>query len=210
MAKNKFYVVWEGKKPGIYKTWAECKANINRISGAKYKSFESIELAKKAFAGNYDEYKGKTFKVSSLTKDQIEKIGKPNLDSVAVDASCIGNPGLMEYNGVDTKTKRVLFSSQVFKESSNNIGEFLAVVHALALLKKNNDSRSIYSDSKIAIGWVKAKKCKTNIVKTVKNDPVFQLIERAENWLQQNSYTNSILKWETKAWGEIPADYGRK
>jgi ribonuclease HI len=210
MAKNKFYVVWEGKKPGIYKTWAECKANINRILGAKYKSFESIELAKKAFAGNYDEYKGKTFKVSSLTKDQIEKIGKPNLDSVAVDASCIGNPGLMEYNGVDTKTKRVLFSSQVFKESSNNIGEFLAVVHALALLKKNNDSRSIYSDSKIAIGWVKAKKCKTNIVKTVKNDPVFQLIERAENWLQQNSYTNSILKWETKAWGEIPADYGRK
>lgn len=210
MAKNKFYVVWEGKKPGIYKTWAECKANINRISGAKYKSFESIELAKKAFAGNYDEYKGKTFKVSSLTKDQIEKIGKPNLDSVAVDASCIGNPGLMEYNGVDTKTKRVLFSSQVFKESSNNIGEFLAVVHALALLKKNNDSRSIYSDSKIAIGWVKAKKCKTNIAKTAKNDPVFQLIERAENWLQQNSYTNSILKWETKAWGEIPADYGRK
>lgn len=210
MANKKFYVVWEGKKIGIYKTWKDCKANVDGVAGAKYKSFESEVLAKKAFAGNYNDYKGKTFKISSLTKEEIAKIGKPNIDSISVDASCIGNPGLMEYNGVDTKTKTKIFSSQIFKESSNNIGEFLAIVHALALLKKNNDNRPIYSDSKIAISWVKAKKCRTNVAKTTNNESVFQLIERAENWLQQNMYANSILKWETKAWGEISADYGRK
>jgi ribonuclease HI len=35
-------------------------------------------------------------------------------------------------------------------------------------------------------------------------------MERAEKWLLSNEFSNEILKWETKAWGEIPADFGRK
>lgn len=37
------------------------------------------------------------------------------------------------------------------------------------------------------------------------------MIERAERWLQTNSYSEMPLrKWETAQWGEIPADFGRK
>ncbi|MCX6055609.1 MAG: hypothetical protein NTZ74_11975 [Chloroflexi bacterium] len=42
------------------------------------------------------------------------------------------------------------------------------------------------------------------------NGPIFDWITRAEDWLDNNEYSNKLLKWDTIAWGEIPADYGRK
>ena len=96
------------------------------------------------------------------------------------------------------------------KQGTNNIGEFLAIVHGLALLKQKNNPMPIYSDSRNAIAWVRQKKCKTQLERTAANEPIFQLIARAEAWLQNNSYTTRIIKWETSEWGEIPADFGRK
>ena len=135
---------------------------------------------------------------------------KPILDSICVDASTIQNPGPTEYRGVDTKTKEIIFELKL-DEATNNIGEFLAIVHALALYKKNGEElKIIYSDSLNAISWVKQKKCKTKYEKTDTNEKVFDLIERAVIWLQNNHYDTKILKWNTGAWGQIPADYGRK
>ena len=208
--KEKFYVVWEGNRPGIYLKWDDCKAAVKGYSGAKYKSFENFEEAKKAYNGNYNDYKGKPKSKKALSSTELEKIGEPNLYSIAVDAASSGNPGKMEYRGVDTQTGKQLFHQGPFQQGTNNIGEFLALVHGLAYLKKKNSDRIIYSDSKIAIGWVKKKECKTNLKKTSKNAVLFDLIERATVWLKQNTYTTKIVKWETKAWGEIPADFGRK
>ncbi|MCW8980269.1 MAG: ribonuclease H, partial [Altibacter sp.] len=70
--------------------------------------------------------------------------------------------------------------------------------------------RMIYTDSRIAMGWVKRKKCNTKLKQTAKNAYLFELVSRAEQWLKNNSYSTKIVKWETKAWGEIPADFGRK
>lgn len=135
---------------------------------------------------------------------------KPILDSIAVDASTIHNPGPTEYRGVDTKTKRLIFEMKL-DEATNNIGEFLAIVHALALYKKKGEElKIIYSDSENAISWVKQKKCKTKYERTDKNEKVFDIIQRAVTWLETNQYNTQILKWNTGAWGEIPADYGRK
>ena len=211
MAKQKFYVVWEGKEPGVYTTWEACKRVVDGFPGAKYKSFSTLAEAEYAFEGAYEEYKGKnTLQSNDLTQEQIEKIGKPVLNAVAVDAACSGNPGLMEYQGVDMQTGETLFKMGPFDESTNNVGEFLALVHAASLLKKNQDKRIIYSDSKIALGWVRQKKCKTKLVKRMANFESFALIERAEKWLQANVIENPLVKWETKVWGEIPADFGRK
>jgi ribonuclease HI len=116
----------------------------------------------------------------------------------------------MEYRGVDTKTKKQLFIQGPFEEGTNNIGEFLAIVHGLAFLKQNNSDRLIYTDSKTAISWVKKKTCNTKLERNEKNKALFELVERAINWLKTNSYKTIIVKWETKAWGEIPADFGRK
>ncbi len=208
--KEKFYVVWEGHRPGIYTKWDDCKAAVKGYPNAKYKSFESFDVAKKAYNGDYEDYKGKTKPKKILTTDQLSKIGEPNLYSIAVDAASSGNPGIMEYRGVDTQTEKQLFHQGPFKQGTNNIGEFLALVHGLAYLKKKNSDRIIYSDSKIAIGWVKQKTCKTKLKRTTKNAAMFDLVDRAIQWLKENNYTTKIVKWETKAWGEIPADFGRK
>ena len=52
MAQKKFYVVWQGVKPGIYSSWEECKAQVSGFENARYKSFPSMEEAKKAFGEN--------------------------------------------------------------------------------------------------------------------------------------------------------------
>jgi ribonuclease HI len=117
----------------------------------------------------------------------------------------------MEYRGVLTHNKKQLFIKGPFKKGTNNIGEFLALVHGIALLKsKNKANIPIYSDSRIAMSWVKKKQCRTNLVFDASNKDLLDLIKRAEKWLEENTYNNPILKWETKAWGEIPADFGRK
>ena len=95
-------------------------------------------------------------------------------------------------------------------KGTNNIGEFLAIVHGLALLKQKGFDMPIYSDSATAISWVKQKKCKTKLPRTQETEDLFIVIERAEKWLNENKYTTRIIKWETKKWGEIPADFGRK
>ena len=116
----------------------------------------------------------------------------------------------MEYRGVDTKTKKELFKQGPFEEGTNNIGEFLAIVHGLAFLKQNTSNRIIYTDSRTALSWVKKKTCNTKLEKADKNKTLFELVDRAVNWLKTNDYKTVIVKWETKAWGEIPADFGRK
>ncbi len=208
--KEKFYVVWEGKKPGIYTTWKDCKAMTAGHAGAKYKSFESFAQAKTAFNSSYNDYKGTTTRKKGLTTEEKAKFGLPNYYSIAVDAASAGNPGIMEYRGVDTQTQKQLFHQGPFKQGTNNIGEFLALVHGLAYLKKIGSDRILYSDSRIAMGWVQKKKCKTTLQENAKNKDVLALVQRAEQWLKTNTYTTTIVKWETKAWGEIPADFGRK
>ena len=128
----------------------------------------------------------------------------------AVDAACSGNPGRMEYRGVDLRTGEVVFHlGPVF--GTNNIGEFLAIVHALALMKKKGICLMIYSDSRNAILWVKKGKCNTKLAHNSKTAPIYDLIGRAEAWLAANGTGEvKITKWETSRWGEIPADFGRK
>ncbi len=204
-------MIWQGHKTGVFTSWNVCKKLIKDFSGAQYKSFSSLKLAEEAFKGNYFDYVGKKDdSKSSLSKAELEKIGLPNYNSISVDAASSGNPGIMEYRGVDTKSKQQLFIQGPFAQGTNNIGEFLALVHGLSFLKKHKSERLIYTDSRTAMSWVRKKKCNTKLERNAKNKPVFDLVDRAETWLKTNTYTTTIVKWETKAWGEIPADFGRK
>ncbi|WP_425076308.1 viroplasmin family protein [Psychroserpens sp. S379A] len=209
--KKKYYTVWKGHHTGVFESWDDCKAQIKDFQGAQYKSFSTFEAAKKAYKGNYKDYIGKSKKFTSeLSEAQLKKIGQPNYKSIAVDAASSGNPGKMEYRGVETKSKKQLFIQGPFEEGTNNIGEFLAIVHGLAFLKKNNSDLIIYTDSRTAMSWVRKKACNTKLERNAKNKALFELVDRAIDWLKNNTYKTTIVKWETKAWGEIPADFGRK
>ena len=210
MPKNKFYVVWAGKKPGIFNSWEKCKKQVDGVDGAKYKGFPTEELAKSAFQDNFEKYIYKDLNAPKKIVCSNPLIGEPIQDSICVDAACKGNPGILEYRGVDTKSGAELFRQGPFPEGTVNIGEFLAVVHALAYLKQRNSDWPVYSDSKTAIAWLKNRSIKSTLHRNEKNDPLFSLIDRALNWLQANSWKNRVIKWETEYWGEIPADFGRK
>lgn len=205
MAKQKYYAVWDGVNPGIYDSWTDCQLQIKGYEGAKYKSFDTREEAEAALLSSPYKYIGKNAKPDNV----LTYPSTIHENSLAVDAACSGNPGAMEYRGVHIASRQQIFHFGPMK-GTNNIGEFLAIVHGLALLKKNNWEMPIYSDSRNAISWVQQKKCKTQLPRTPETEELFQIIERAEKWLRENTYTTPILKWETKEWGEIPADFGRK
>ncbi len=131
-------------------------------------------------------------------------------NAIAVDAACSGNPGPMEYQGIDLATGARIFHFGPIR-GTNNIGEFLAIVHALALIEQQGTvDKTVYSDSYNAILWVKKKQCKTKLARTPDTKELFKIIARAENWLQTHAVKTPIVKWETGKWGEVPADFGRK
>ncbi len=214
MTKEKYYTVWKGVNPGVYNSWTDCQLQIKSFKGALYKSFNTKEEAEHAFASPAHEYIGagkssdnkKTRNSSRPLSPLPETFG---FDCLAVDAACSGNPGAMEYRGVYIRTREQIFHYGPV-HGTNNIGEFLAIVHGLALIKQKGLNMPIYSDSRTAISWVKQKKCKTTLVRNNKTEGLFIMVERAENWLKNNDYSTPIYKWETEEWGEIPADFGRK
>jgi ribonuclease HI len=209
MPKQKYYVVWSGHRPGVYSTWSECQQQISGYPGAKYKSFARRDDAEKAFTESYDSYVGQATKTLRKTPDELAALGV-NLESVSTDAACSGNPGDLEYQAVDTRTREVLFHRGPFPEGTINIGEFLAIVHALAWLKQAGRNCPVYSDSRVAIGWVRDRAVNTRLVRTAANAPLFERLDRAVRWLVENNCSSPILKWQTDRWGENPADFDRK
>lgn len=210
MAKIKFYVVWKGRQTGVFETWDECKAQTDGYPQAIFKSFETLELAQQAFNGSSYDFIGKNVQKLALSEEELLLIGKPIEDSIAVDGAWNNNTGIVEYQGVFIKDKKNIFKMGPFDDGTINIVEFLAIVHALAHCKKHDISLPIYSDSKIALAWIRDKEARTDHKPSDKNKKLFELMDRATKWLNENEYENKVLKWESKAWGENPADYGRK
>ncbi|MDE6021917.1 MAG: ribonuclease H family protein [Muribaculaceae bacterium] len=220
MAKQKFYVVWVGREPGVYDNWSDCEEQILNFPNAKFKGFDSSEEAAKAFRGNNDDSNpaelgslliGASDRRQSIP-DAPAYLSNPDIDkdAWAVDASCLGNPGIMEYRGVVVATGKQLFKMGPFEQGTNNIGEFLAIVHALAEMYRRNEWHNIYSDSVTAQAWIRNRQIKTQLKQTDKNARLFELMGRALAWIRTHSWNVRIMKWQTELWGEIPADFGRK
>ena len=215
MAKQKYYVVWQGAETGIFSTWEECNQRVKGYKKARYKAFDTHAEAQQAFSMGFEAYRKAHPSARAAAKPTgpaaSTHAAPPTIsEAIAVDAACSGNPGAMEYRGVHQPSGQQVFHyGPVF--GTNNIGEFLAIVHALALLKaKQLPTMPIYSDSRNAQLWVKAKKCKTKLELRARTAEIHHLIARAEHWLETNTYANPIIKWQTDEWGEIPADFGRK
>ncbi len=223
--KQKYYVVWQGKQPGIYTDWDTCKAQVAGVQGAQYKGFDTLAEAEAAIKLPYGsvvrvenaERRAESGKstVLFIDNDGMTAIRPdaqpplPVLDALAVDAACSGNPGIMEYQGIYIPTRTQVFHYQAPK-GTNNIGEFLAIVHGLSYLKKHHLDQIIYSDSVNAMSWVRQKVCKSKLPDDASTAELWDFVHRAEQWLRTNTYTTEIRKWDTDRWGEIPADFGRK
>ncbi len=226
---SKFYVVWKGRNPGIYETWDDCKTQTVGFKGSSFKSYLTKEEAKSAYAsGSLKSANAKSANAKSTNaknanetgalpvKKSNPKVPKPHSDpifvknTISVDAACSGNPGPMEYRGVltDNPNEEIFHFGPM--EGTNNIGEFLAIVEGLKYLSSNGSDIPLYTDSITAMKWVRDKKAATTLKNTDKTAATFRLINEAEHWLHANAYETKIIKWDTKGWGEIKADFGRK
>lgn len=210
---RKYYVVWEGRAPGIYDSWEECHDQIDGYPGAKYKSYASQEAATEAFRGRPEQHMTFLRRLGTVKHAPVDYTSIPGirLDAWAVDGACSRNPGPMEYRGVRVADGAEIFRIGPFEGGTNNIGEYLALVHALALLHRAGDTTTpIYSDSRTGLAWLRRRAANTTLTPTPENASLRAVIARADAWLQTHTPANPILKWDTDRWGEIPADFGRK
>ena len=224
MANRKYYVVWNGVAPGIYDSWTECQLQIKGYKDARFKAFNSKQEAIEAYRGTPSEHLGLLRSIAPRLRGDSREAPQPdgalfNLamspiqGAIAVDGACASNPGPVEYRGVQVGTGRQLFRVGPLQGGTNNAGEYLAIVHALALLQKAGDTTTpVYTDSLTALSWFRHRSHRSKITPTPQNAPLIDLLRRADAWLATNSENikNPVLKWNTKAWGEIPADFGRK
>jgi len=205
MAKQKYYVVWYGRRTGIFTSWDACSAQVTGFTGARYKSFDNLAAAESA----YKTGPGPTGTKMISPVQWKMALTLPELPSICVDAACSGVPGPVEWRGVETESGRELFRFGPYPDGTNNVGEFLAIVQGQSWLADKAASMPVYSDSVNAILWVKSEKCRTKLEHTPRNVKLFELIALAEETLK-SSGPFRVLKWDTEMWGENPADFGRK
>lgn len=223
--KNKFYVVWVGHEPGIYRSWEDAQEQVNGYPGAQFKSYNDIDEATAAYRGDpktqldimksiLSHNPGFGRRDKTLPPRDYTLVPEIRLDAIAVDGACAGNPGKMEYRAV-----RVIDGAEVFRvgnktplKGTNNIAEYLAMIHLAALLQRNGDSTTpIYTDSKNTLSWLRRGSSHTTLKRTPETAATLDILARADAWLAANGpIKNPILKWNTERWGEIPADFGRK
>ena len=240
-AHPKYYVVWEGRDTGIFDSWDDCRDLVEGYPGARYKAFKSLEEASaayrrgadsgmnlfKAMAGRFNagDLDGQETPAEAAPTVDIPKptprpaapalpwLAHPGVrrDAIAVDAACSGNPGPMEYRCMRIADGKELFHMGPLDDGTNNIGEYLGIIHAAAALFNAGDTATpIYTDSRTALSWVRRRGSRTQLQATARNDRIFQLLARADRWIQTHTIANPLLKWDTSAWGEIPADFNRK
>ena len=204
-------MVWKGQTPGVYDNWEECESQIKGHQGAVYKGFATKAEAEQAFASSPDQYIVRKAPSPAPSPSGERRSGpSPVLPALAVDAACSGNPGVMEFRGVIADTGAEVFHRGPFEQGTNNIGEFLAIVLGLAYLKQNKLPWALYTDSRTALSWLRKGHADTKIEWNAANQDLFWMVRKAEMWLHDNTWTTPVYKWDTKSWGEIPADFGRK
>lgn len=130
-------------------------------------------------------------------------MSKPS-KGIAVDGGCSHNPGLAYYRAVDIATGKELFREDI-GVATNNIAEFLGLCHAIFYVRKNKIEEPIYTDSKTAMSWVRCRKANT----TFKEPNINNRLSAAARYLQSVNNVD-IRKWDTRSFGEIPADFGLK
>ncbi len=203
---KKWYVVWKGRRTGVFSRWEEVRPLVEGFSGAQFKAFPTREDAERAWRAGYAAVMGRAGSVGRWRTASRP----PRVPSLVVDAAASGPRGPMAYRGVRLDTGEEVFHEGPFPEGTVNIGEFLAIVHGLAWLAEHRLAWPVYSDSRVARQWVARGRCRTRLPRTAQNAALFERIAWAERWLAEHPQHNPVLAWDTVAWGEIPADFGRK
>ncbi|WP_345228155.1 ribonuclease H family protein [Hymenobacter koreensis] len=185
----------KGRLPGVFTSWEECNAQVKGFPGGKFMGFFTREEADAAWAA---------------AGESAEPIPEaPLQNSLVTKATWHPVTKAVEYQGAYYPSREVVFRVGPYQHGTNYLAEFLAIVHALAYCKQQGLALPVYSESQPALDWVRQGAVRTSYQRTLDNQPLFALVDRAEAWLKGNTYPNPLLRWYSRQWGENPADFGR-
>lgn len=178
---QKYYVVWKGRETGIFTTWAQCKAQVDKFAGAQYKSFPLLSEAESAFG-----HKISTHSSVAKTPNKSTESKKTPLSQVQItemlfdvkiftDGASVPNPGEAGAGiAVYENNKLTELWYGIYQTlGTNNTAELNALNQSFILATekiKKGYSVAIYCDSTYAIqsitkwaeGWSKKGWTKTS------------------------------------------------
>lgn len=163
---KKYYVVWRGREVGVFNTWAKCKAQTDSFSGAKYKSYPSLDEAESAFGAESknkqvtdSEITNKNKKKKSISLSQQQINDMPFDVKIFTDGACVPNPGeagtgLVAY---ENNTLSELWYGLYQSFGTNNTAELHGLNQALLLAREkllSGFTIGIFCDSKYSIDCI--------------------------------------------------------
>jgi ribonuclease HI len=168
MAKQKYYAVAVGRRPGIYTQWfgdAGAQIQVAGFQGARYKGFQTREEAQGFIR---DWHSGEKMSVNpsrkTSTRSAATPIVKPMVTLagrivVYTDGSSLGNPGPGGYGVVISSSEGNRELSGGFRQTTNNRMELMACIVGLEQLETSS-AVALYSDSRYVVdgitkGWAK-------------------------------------------------------
>ena len=124
---------------------------------------------------------------------------------IAVDAAHSTKNRMTEYRGIDLKTGQIIFHEKLGNQTVN-IGEFPAIVEGVKhIYETGYTPKVIFSDSMVAITWFVNRKTASG-----KRNMELMKAEAFIRIMDEKIKDIKVIHWDNKAWGEIPADFGRK
>ena len=148
----KYYVVHKGRKPGIYNTWNECKAQVDGFNGPVFKKFENKDDAEIFLKEGFKNLKIPKF-IKKENKDKNdEKLIENELNSkekkifIYTDGSCIKfNNGIFKAGyGIFIPSKNIRVSKPLLNQKqTNNRAELLSIIESINNLNEEEKKNKI-------------------------------------------------------------------
>lgn len=194
---SKYYVVWRGHSPGIYENWNACKAQVKGFKYSYYRVFPTFKSANEAFGLSLTEFKRRqqfkenTFNLRPNSIVVSSKYEEKNMETVFT-AFKVGDP------------PEILFRTAICGKSTHNIVQFLALAASIKYCYENGLKSPIYSDNPVALKWIRDRKINSQVIRSDRNQEVFDLVDEAIYWLNCNSYNNQLIEWDVEKHGYLP------
>lgn len=155
---QKFYVVWAGRRTGIFLDWETARASVHGFAGARYKAFATRAEAEQAFAAGPPRPARAAVRTSTRNLPAVSDAATFDVQ-IYCDGACEPNPG-------DAGSGMAVYRGGIVQElwyglhnphGTNNTAELHALHQALLYADRAIDEGAtvqVLSDSKYAINCI--------------------------------------------------------
>jgi ribonuclease HI len=156
---KKFYVVWAGRKTGVFTDWPTAHQHVDKFPGAQFKSFATRTEADQAFRSGGPAFAGKRGTAKTGARAPAKVHAAASGVQIYCDGACEPNPGNAGSGIVIYRDGKLtqLWYGLYNPNGTNNTAELNALYHALLIAEADiaaAQSVQILCDSTYAINCV--------------------------------------------------------